>query len=98
MTNYAAFESFYYDVAMFIAFNSICSWFVLYTLEAAISQPHINFSVSFLTYFYILNMPVDINACRAVIGLSMNTTQQSAVFYLNFEALLCIVCYCFFCF
>ena len=30
----------------------------LYTLQAAISQSHINFTVLFMTYFYMLNMPV----------------------------------------
>ena len=36
-----------------------------------------------MTYFYVLNMPVDINTWRAVIGLLVNTTQQSAVFHLT---------------
>ena len=36
-----------------------------------------------MTYFYILNMPVDINTWRAVIGLFVSTTQQSAVFHLT---------------
>ena len=57
MTNYAAFESFYYDVAMFIAyivcfvvklaFNFICSWFV--TLYFARSH----FSVTYQFYGFI---------------------------------------------
>ena len=95
MTNYAAFESFYYDVAMFIAyivcfvvkpaFNFIRSWFV--TLYFASNH----FSVTYHFYglihdfmtFHILNMPVDINSWRAGIGLFVNTTQQSAVFHLT---------------
>ena len=35
-----------------------------------------------MTYFYILNMPVDINTWCAIIGLFVNTTQQSTVFHL----------------
>ena len=71
MTNDAAFESFYYDVVMFIpyivcfvvklSFNFIFSWFAAFTLQAATSQSHIIFTVSFMAYFYILNMPVHIN-------------------------------------
>ena len=94
MTNCAPFESFYYDVAMFIAYivaflsNLLLILFVLfltlfYTLQAAISQPHVNFTVSFMTYFYLLNMPFDINTWRAVIRLFVNTTQQWAVFRLT---------------
>ena len=93
MTNYAVFKSFSYNVAMFIAyidcfvvklaFDFICSWFVTLSLQAVISQSHINFTVSFMTYFYLLNTPVDINTWRAVIGLFVNTTQQSAVFHLT---------------
>ena len=52
-------------------------------MQGAISQSHINFTVSFMTYFYILNMPVDINTWRAEIGLFVNTTQQSAIFHLT---------------
>ena len=94
MTNCAPFESFYCDVAMFIAYivaflsNLLLILFVLfltlfYTLQAAISQPHVNFTVSFMTYFYLLNMPFDINTWRAVIRLFVNTTQQWAVFRLT---------------
>ena len=36
-----------------------------------------------MTYFYILNMPVDINTWREIIGLFVNTTEQSAVFHLT---------------
>ena len=36
-----------------------------------------------MTYVYILNMPVDIKTWRAVIGLFVNTTQQSAVLHLT---------------
>ena len=52
-------------------------------MQAAISQSHISFTVSFMTYFYNLNMPVDINTWRAIIGLFVNTTEQSAVFHLT---------------
>ena len=34
-----------------------------------------------MTYFYVLNTPVDINTWRVVIGLFVNTIQQSAVFH-----------------
>ena len=50
-------------------------------MQAAISQLSIIFAVSFTTYFYILNVPVNINTWRVVIGLFVNTTQQSAVFH-----------------
>ena len=93
MTNYIAFESFYYNVAMFIAyivcfvvklaFNFICSWFVTLYFASSHSQSSIIFTVSFMTYFCILNMSVDINTWRAVIGLLVNTNQQSAVFNLT---------------
>ena len=89
MTNYTAFESYYYDGEMFIAYI-VCfvvklAFNFIYTLslQAAISQLHINFMVSFMTYFYLLNMPVDIITWRAVIGLFVNTTQQSTVFHLT---------------
>ena len=36
-----------------------------------------------MTCFYILNIPVDINIWCAVIGLFVNTTQQSALFHLT---------------
>ena len=55
---------------------------LLYTLQAAISQSHINFTVSLMTCFYILNMSVDVNTWHAVTGLFVNTTQQFAVFHL----------------
>ena len=92
MTNYPVFESFYYDVAMFVAyivcfvvklaFNFICSWFV--TSYFASSY----FSVTYQFYgyihdFYIFNMSDDINTRRVVIGLFVNATQQPAVFHLN---------------
>ena len=109
MTNYAVFKSFSYNVAMFIAyivcfvvklaFDFICSWFVLYTLQAVISQSHINFTVSFMTYFYLLNMPVDINTWCAIIGLFVNTTQQSEVFHLTkCRDFTLYRCYYFFCY
>ena len=50
-------------------------------MQGAISQSHINFTVSFLTYFYVLSMPVDIYTWRA--GLFVDTTQQYAVFHLT---------------
>ena len=52
-------------------------------MQAAVSQSHINLTGSFTTDFYILNMPVDIDIWRAVIGLFVSTTQQSAVFHLT---------------
>ena len=52
-------------------------------MQAAIFQSHTIFPVLFMTYFYILNMPVDINTLRAVIGLFVNPAQQSAVFHLT---------------
>ena len=82
MTIYAAFESFYYGVAIFIpyivcsvvklAFNYTCSWFVTFY-----------FCKKLFSCFYILNMPVAIKTWRAVMGLFVNTTQQFAVFHLT---------------
>ena len=76
-----------FQICNSVPLNSLLILFVLglqvYTLQAAISQSHINFTVSFVTYFYILNMPVDINTWRVVIGLFVNTTQQCAVFHLT---------------
>ena len=68
MTNYTTFDSFYYAVTMFIvyivcvvvklAINFIFfPWFILYTLQAAISQSHINFTLPFfyglISIFYL---------------------------------------------
>ena len=36
-----------------------------------------------MTYFYIVNLPVDINTWSAVVGLFVKTTQQFAVFDLT---------------
>ena len=38
-------------------------------MQAAISQSHIIFKVSLMTYFYILNIPVDIDTWHAVVVL-----------------------------
>ena len=64
MTNYAAFESFYYDVAMFIAyivcfvvkpaFNFICSWFV--TLYFA--RSHFSVTYQFCLFIHDLFLHV----------------------------------------
>ena len=93
MTNYAVFESFYYDVAMFIsyiacfvvklAFNFICAWFVTIYFASSHFSVTYQFYGFILTCFYILNMPVDISTWRTIIGLFVNTTQQPAVFHLT---------------
>ena len=59
-------------------------WFI--TLYFASSHFSVTYqfyaSILLRTYFYILLMLVDVNTWRAVIGLLVNTTQQSAVFHL----------------
>ena len=96
MTNYTTFDSFYYAVTMFIVYIvcvvvklaiNFIFFFLVYTLYFASSHFSVTYqfyaSILLRTYFYILLMLVDVNTWRAVIGLLVNTTQQSAVFHLS---------------
>ena len=72
-----------YKIVLIKKKECICSWFVtLYFASSRFSATY-QFYGSFMTYFYILNMPVDINTWRTVIGLFVNTTQKSTVFHLT---------------